>query len=333
VRIGGLVEPGSLEKNGQDVRFRITDLTRTVTVTYRGLLPDAVMRALVRLMCAQWVRTFECGGDVPKQAFYKKKYFEKLRASAGALSAEVSAFISDYSDYIYAAPVGGIEDGLPIVVYTATDARFTGVEAEFTWRGLETALGSWNLRVFGDYVRAEDGSGAPLPQIPPLRLGGSVGLDRGPLIRQIGRAVVDIARQANSRLLVIRDFLDHERADADEDPSEAPSLREHRASRRHAPTGLRRRPRRRGQCHRVGSASIGIIGRRRLTASCSHPGRAPLAHRSSAGPPRPGPVDLATIRRWHDCCRRWFPAMADERVNRPSSTGTGSPRGVSSTNG
>ncbi len=51
----------------------------------RGLLPDAVMRRLVRLMCAQWVKTFECGGDVEKQAFYKKKYFEKLRASAGAL--------------------------------------------------------------------------------------------------------------------------------------------------------------------------------------------------------------------------------------------------------
>ena len=50
----------------------------------RGLLPDAVMRRLVRLMCGQWVRTFECGGDTEKQAFYKKKYFEKLRASAGA---------------------------------------------------------------------------------------------------------------------------------------------------------------------------------------------------------------------------------------------------------
>ena len=25
----------------------------------RGLLPDAVMRALVRVMCAQWVKTFE----------------------------------------------------------------------------------------------------------------------------------------------------------------------------------------------------------------------------------------------------------------------------------
>ena len=51
----------------------------------RGLLPDAVMRRLVRVMCAQWVSTFECGGDTEKQAYYKKKYFEKLRHSAGAL--------------------------------------------------------------------------------------------------------------------------------------------------------------------------------------------------------------------------------------------------------
>ena len=51
----------------------------------RGLLPDSVMRALVRIMCAQWVKTFECGGDTDKQAFYKKAYVEKLRASAGAL--------------------------------------------------------------------------------------------------------------------------------------------------------------------------------------------------------------------------------------------------------
>lgn len=51
----------------------------------RGLLPDAVMRRLVRLMCGQWVKTFECGGDVEKQAAYKRRYFEKLRVSAGAL--------------------------------------------------------------------------------------------------------------------------------------------------------------------------------------------------------------------------------------------------------
>ena len=54
----------------------------------RGLLPDAVLRRLIRVMCAQWVRTFECGGDLQKQAFYKKKYFEKLRASVGATHQE-----------------------------------------------------------------------------------------------------------------------------------------------------------------------------------------------------------------------------------------------------
>lgn len=51
----------------------------------RGLLPDAALRQLVRLMCASWVRTFECGGDTEKQAAFKKRYFEKLRASAGAV--------------------------------------------------------------------------------------------------------------------------------------------------------------------------------------------------------------------------------------------------------
>ncbi len=51
----------------------------------RGLLPDSVMRMLVRRMCAAWVATFECGGDTEKQVFYKQKYFDKLRASAGAL--------------------------------------------------------------------------------------------------------------------------------------------------------------------------------------------------------------------------------------------------------
>ncbi|MCB0932008.1 MAG: class I SAM-dependent methyltransferase [Mycobacterium sp.] len=50
----------------------------------RGVLPDAVLRRLVRFMCASWVTTFECGGDTEKQDFHKKKYFAKLRASAGA---------------------------------------------------------------------------------------------------------------------------------------------------------------------------------------------------------------------------------------------------------
>jgi len=42
VRIGGLVEKGSVERfpNGLDVAFRVTDGNRTLPVRYSGILPD-----------------------------------------------------------------------------------------------------------------------------------------------------------------------------------------------------------------------------------------------------------------------------------------------------
>lgn len=42
VRIGGLVETGSLARDGDGVtvRFRVTDLKRGLDVVYRGVLPD-----------------------------------------------------------------------------------------------------------------------------------------------------------------------------------------------------------------------------------------------------------------------------------------------------
>ena len=41
LRIGGLVEDGSVEKAGDGiVRFRITDLAQSLPVRYRGILPD-----------------------------------------------------------------------------------------------------------------------------------------------------------------------------------------------------------------------------------------------------------------------------------------------------
>jgi cytochrome c-type biogenesis protein CcmE len=41
-RLGGLVEVGSLARDGDGatVHFRVTDLSRAVPVTYRGMLPD-----------------------------------------------------------------------------------------------------------------------------------------------------------------------------------------------------------------------------------------------------------------------------------------------------
>lgn len=39
-RLGGLVEAGSVQQNGTTTRFRVTDLTATVAVSFTGVLPD-----------------------------------------------------------------------------------------------------------------------------------------------------------------------------------------------------------------------------------------------------------------------------------------------------
>ena len=40
IRIGGLVEKGSVEKNGDHITFRVTDLKNSLPVAYTGALPD-----------------------------------------------------------------------------------------------------------------------------------------------------------------------------------------------------------------------------------------------------------------------------------------------------
>lgn len=40
LRIGGLVEEGSIKRTGNDILFRVTDLKNAVDVHYVGILPD-----------------------------------------------------------------------------------------------------------------------------------------------------------------------------------------------------------------------------------------------------------------------------------------------------
>ncbi|TAN55290.1 MAG: cytochrome c maturation protein CcmE [Magnetospirillum sp.] len=40
MRVGGLVEEGSVKKDGKMVAFKVTDITNTVPVAYAGILPD-----------------------------------------------------------------------------------------------------------------------------------------------------------------------------------------------------------------------------------------------------------------------------------------------------
>jgi cytochrome c-type biogenesis protein CcmE len=40
IRLGGMVEKGSIAREGATVRFVVTDFSKTVPVTYTGILPD-----------------------------------------------------------------------------------------------------------------------------------------------------------------------------------------------------------------------------------------------------------------------------------------------------
>ena len=40
IRLGGLVEKGSLVSQGSDISFRVTDLKNSLTVHYQGIVPD-----------------------------------------------------------------------------------------------------------------------------------------------------------------------------------------------------------------------------------------------------------------------------------------------------
>ncbi len=39
-RVGGMVEAGSVQRDGVKVSFRVTDTAQTMTVAYEGILPD-----------------------------------------------------------------------------------------------------------------------------------------------------------------------------------------------------------------------------------------------------------------------------------------------------
>jgi len=104
------------------------------------------------------------------------------RRDSSGWHGSVGVFIADYDQFIAALPKGEIEDDLPVVEFAGIGAQFTG--AEFDWshdRIASLAAGDLGIRIFGDYVRARDDAGKPLPQIPPRRLGVETALTRGPL--------------------------------------------------------------------------------------------------------------------------------------------------------
>lgn len=89
-----------------------------------------------------------------------------LRHSSGRVRAEANFFYYHINNFVFLAPTGEVEDGLPVANYAQGDSRFVGTEARLDV-GLTRKL--WLLSSL-DYVNAElKETETPLPRIPPLR--------------------------------------------------------------------------------------------------------------------------------------------------------------------
>ena len=88
---------------------------------------------------------------------------------------KVAIYNNRYKNFIYLADTGEVEDDLPVRIWSQADARFRGAEAEATFHLAKGPQGRWDVRVFGDTVRAtlSDGAGN-VPRIPSGRLGGQL---------------------------------------------------------------------------------------------------------------------------------------------------------------
>jgi iron complex outermembrane receptor protein len=101
-----------------------------------------------------------------------------MQYASRLVDARFSAYYNRFKDFIYLVDTGNQwywdeeDQYLPIRQWSQADATFRGFEGEATFHLADNDSGRWDLRVFGDTVRATlaDGGGN-VPRIPPSRLG------------------------------------------------------------------------------------------------------------------------------------------------------------------
>ena len=123
-------------------------------------------------------QTFELGDDALGEERATNLTLT-VDGAMGEVELRGSAYLTEFSDFLYLQDQGIEEDELPVRQWTQQDARFYGVEGEALFHLLESEGLSLDLRLTGDWVRARldrsvaDGN-RELPRIPAARLGGTL---------------------------------------------------------------------------------------------------------------------------------------------------------------
>ena len=93
-----------------------------------------------------------------------------LRGNAGPVHLIANAYYNHFSNFIFQAPSGEVEDDLPVFPFLEDKANFYGFEAQAHAK-LGQALGiDWGGEIQGDYVHATVKNFGPAPFMPPFRI-------------------------------------------------------------------------------------------------------------------------------------------------------------------
>jgi iron complex outermembrane receptor protein len=95
-----------------------------------------------------------------------------VHGDTGRWEWSITAFVNSVEDYILLRPTALELDGFQVFDFAQTDVEFTGIEAEAMVEILDQDDKHLHVRLFTDFVNAEeDATGENLPRIPPQRLG------------------------------------------------------------------------------------------------------------------------------------------------------------------
>jgi iron complex outermembrane receptor protein len=102
-----------------------------------------------------------------------------LHRTSGPVHLTGNLYYSRFSNFIFQAPTGVIEDGLPVYQFREGKADYYGFELQSDAK-LGRAFGiDWSAELQGDAVHATIADFGPAPLIPPLRLLGALSGSRG----------------------------------------------------------------------------------------------------------------------------------------------------------
>jgi iron complex outermembrane receptor protein len=120
-----------------------------------------------------------------------------LQYQSERVEARLAGYYNRFRDFIYLAGTGDSwhwdeeDEELPVRQWTQGDAAFRGVEGEAILHLAVNDSGDWDLRLFGDTVRATLQEGGNVPRIAPSRLGAQLRWERGGWRASLGATRTD----------------------------------------------------------------------------------------------------------------------------------------------